>query len=138
MPSSSVSSPTGRPSIRSIRGGTCWRRKIRSGSARRNATLRPSGHEEAMVASGATPVDFWYEFASTYSYVAAMRIERLAAAAGVSVNWRPFLLGPIFRAQGWDTSPFNLYLAKGRYMWRDLERLCEREGIPWRRPTMMP
>ena len=41
-------------------------------------------------------VDFWYEFASTYSYPAAMRIEALAAERGVDVGWRPFLLGPIF------------------------------------------
>ena len=58
-------------------------------------------------------LEFWYEFASTYSYLSAMRIEALAAAAGVAVAWKPFLLGPIFKAQGWDTSPFNLYPAKG-------------------------
>ena len=48
----------------------------------------------------------------------------LAEAADVRVRFRPFLLGPIFKAQGWTTSPFNLYPAKGRHMWRDLERLC--------------
>ena len=69
-------------------------------------------------------LDFWFDFASTYSYPAAMRIGPLAAAAGVAVRYRPFLLGPIFKAQGWDTSPFNVYEAKGRHMWRDLERLC--------------
>lgn len=81
---------------------------------------------------------FWYDFASTYSYVSAMRIERLAREAGVRVRWRPFLLGPIFAAQGWDDSPFNLYPAKGRYMWRDLERLCAREGLALRRPSVFP
>lgn len=75
-------------------------------------------------------LDFWYELASTYSYLAAMRIEPLAAAAGVEVRWRPFLLGPIFKAQGWETSPFNRYPAKGHYMWRDMARLCERLGLP--------
>ena len=84
------------------------------------------------------PLQFWFEFASTYSYLAAMRIEPLAAAAGVSVELRPFLLGPIFAAQGWNDSPFNLYEAKGRYMWRDLERLCERYGLPFRRPSVFP
>src|SRR6188768_3411312 len=58
-------------------------------------------------------MDFFYEFASTYSYIAAMRIAPLAEAAGVTVRWRPFLLGPIFRAQGWDTSPFNLLPGHG-------------------------
>jgi 2-hydroxychromene-2-carboxylate isomerase len=84
------------------------------------------------------PVEFWFDFASTYSYPAAMRIESLAGEAGRGVVWRPFLLGPIFAAQGWRDSPFNLYPAKGRYMWRDLERLCAREGLAWRRPSAFP
>jgi len=75
-------------------------------------------------------IDFWYEFASTYSYPTAMRIERLAADRGVTVRWRPFLLGPIFKAFGWNDSPFNIYAAKGRYMWRDLARVCEADGLP--------
>ena len=84
------------------------------------------------------PLEFWFEFASTYSYPAAMRIEALGARAGVAIAWRPFLLGPIFQAQGWNDSPFNLYPAKGRYMWRDLERLCEKHGLPYARPTIFP
>ena len=83
-------------------------------------------------------LDFWFEFASTYSYPAAIRIAPLASAAGVTVRWRPFLLGPIFKAQGWDTSPFNLYPEKGRYMWRDLERLCTALDLPFKRPDPFP
>ncbi|HYF52710.1 MAG TPA: 2-hydroxychromene-2-carboxylate isomerase [Salinarimonas sp.] len=83
-------------------------------------------------------LEFWYEFASTYSYLAAMRIEELASVAGVEVRWRPFLLGPIFAAQGWSSSPFNLYPAKGRYMWRDMEREGARFGVPVRRPDPFP
>ena len=83
-------------------------------------------------------IDFWFDFASTYSYLAAMRIGPLAAEAGVRVRFRPFLLGPIFKAQGWDSSPFSLYPAKGRNMWRDLERLCEDLGLPFRRPEPFP
>jgi 2-hydroxychromene-2-carboxylate isomerase len=75
-------------------------------------------------------LEFWYEFASTYSYPAAMRIAALADRAGVAVRWRPFLLAPIFGAQGWTDSPFNIYPTKGRYMWRDLERICNAEGLP--------
>ncbi|WP_201859317.1 2-hydroxychromene-2-carboxylate isomerase [Microvirga soli] len=83
-------------------------------------------------------VSFWYEFASTYSYLAAMRIEPLAEAAGVAIRWRPFLLGPIFAAQGWTTSPFNLFPAKGRYMWRDMEREAARLGLPCVQPDPFP
>jgi 2-hydroxychromene-2-carboxylate isomerase len=81
---------------------------------------------------------FWYEFASTYSYLSAMRIERLAEAAGIAIRWRPFLLGPLFAAQGWTTSPFNLFPAKGRYMWRDMKREAEALGLPFRRPDPFP
>src|SRR5262245_10827101 len=86
----------------------------------------------------AAVLDFWFDFASTYSYPAAMRIGALAADAGVTVRFRPFLLGPIFKAQGWTTSPFNLYPAKGRHMWRDLERLCADLGLAFRRPDPFP
>ena len=83
-------------------------------------------------------VDFWFEFGSTYSYPAAMRIVALAAERGVHVSWRPFLLGPVFRHQGWNDSPFNLFPSKGRYMWRDLERICATHQIPFRRPSEFP
>jgi 2-hydroxychromene-2-carboxylate isomerase len=81
-------------------------------------------------------MDFWYEFASTYSYPAAMRIEALATENAVEVRWRPFLLGPIFKALGWNDSPFNIYPAKGRYMWRDLTRVCEADGLPLKLPPL--
>ncbi len=83
-------------------------------------------------------LDFWFDFASTYSYPAAMRVRRLADEAGVAVRFRPFLLGPIFKAQGWTTSPFNLFPAKGQNMWRDLERICADAGLPFRRPSPFP
>jgi 2-hydroxychromene-2-carboxylate isomerase len=83
-------------------------------------------------------VDFWFEFASTYSYLAIMRVQTRADDAGVAIRYRPFLLGPIFKAQGWDTSPFNIYESKGRYMWRDLERLCADLSIPFCRPDPFP
>jgi 2-hydroxychromene-2-carboxylate isomerase len=83
-------------------------------------------------------IQFWFEFASTYSYPGAMRIEALAAGQGVTVSWRVFLLGPIFREQGWHDSPFNLYPAKGQYLWRDLERICQGLGLPFKRPSVFP
>lgn len=83
-------------------------------------------------------VEFFYEFASTYSYLSAMRIDSLAEQAGVAIVWRPFLLGPIFAAQGWTTSPFNLYPAKGRYMVRDIERIAKARGRTFVMPAVFP
>ena len=49
-------------------------------------------------------IDFWFDFASTYSYPAARRIAPLAATAGVTVRFRPFLVGPIVETET-DLSP---------------------------------
>jgi 2-hydroxychromene-2-carboxylate isomerase len=81
---------------------------------------------------------FWFEFASTYSYLSAMRIEDMAKNAGVDIDWKPFLLGPIFKAQGWETSPFNLYQSKGFYMIRDIQRIAEARGLPFKMPNPFP
>lgn len=83
-------------------------------------------------------IEFWFEFGSNYSYLSALRIEDLARSAGVAVLWRPFLLGPVFRELGWSTSPFVLQAAKGRHMWRDMEREAAKYGLPWRRPGVFP
>lgn len=83
-----------------------------------------------------TTIDFWYEFGSSYSYPAAMQIARQTKSEGVAVRWRPFLLGPIFSSYGWNDSPFNIYPVKGRYMWRDLERICARESLPLKLPPL--
>lgn len=83
-------------------------------------------------------LEFWYEFGSTYSYLAAMRIEDLARRAEVEIAWRPFLLGPLFKAQGWDTSPFNLFPVKGRYMVRDISRIAADRGLEFRLPSPFP
>jgi 2-hydroxychromene-2-carboxylate isomerase len=84
------------------------------------------------------PIDFWCELASPYTYLAAMRIDRLARAAGVDVRWQPFLLGPIFAAAGWSNSPFEVYPDKGRYMWRDVAREADAIGAGLRRPSQFP
>lgn len=83
-------------------------------------------------------LEYWFEFASTYSHIATQRIEELADAAEVRIVWRPFLLGPIFKAQGWNTSPFNIQLAKGAYMWRDMARSCDKCGIAFQKPSVFP
>ncbi|MEO0938144.1 MAG: 2-hydroxychromene-2-carboxylate isomerase [Pseudomonadota bacterium] len=84
------------------------------------------------------PVECWFEFASTYSYLSVMRVEGACAEAGVTLVWRPFLLGPVFGAQGLTDSPFNVYPVKGAYMWRDMERCTAAQGLDWRKPSGFP
>lgn len=83
-------------------------------------------------------IEFWFEFGSNYSYLSVMRIEEAAALRGVRVAWKPFLLGPIFKSFGWDTSPFVLQKEKGIYMWKDMERQCRKYDLPWTRPSTFP
>lgn len=75
-------------------------------------------------------LEFWYEFASPYSYFSMMRIEALAAAANVEVHYQPFLLGPLFKEFGWETSPFKIYTEKGENFFRDIEREAKFYDLP--------
>lgn len=89
--------------------------------------------------SGAQPqLEFWFEFGSNYSYLSVMRIEHLAREAGVGIAWRPFLLGPIFRDLGWNSSPFVLQAEKGRYTWNDMRRRAARYGLAFNMPSSFP
>ncbi|CAJ0812025.1 MULTISPECIES: 2-hydroxychromene-2-carboxylate isomerase [Ralstonia] len=83
-------------------------------------------------------VEFWFDFASNYSYLSVMRIEAAAIRQGVRIVWKPFLLGPIFQSLGWSNSPFMLQKAKGDYMWHDIARECHKIGVPWVRPSTFP
>src|ERR1700710_1929145 len=107
-----------------------------------NATVSPADESAGAglrpAAASRPRLEFWFDFASTYSYIAAMRIEAICRDAGVALAWKPFLLGPIFQLQGWNDSHFNINQRRGDYMWRDLERLCAKFALPWHRPTRFP
>jgi len=83
-------------------------------------------------------IEMWFDFASPYSYLAIERVDALAQEAGVRVDLRPFLLGPIFQAQGWNDTPFRLFPGKGAYMMRDIARLAEKYGLVYNRPRLFP
>ncbi len=86
----------------------------------------------------APTVEFWFDFASNYSYLSVMRIEAAAVQLGVQVAWKPFLLGPIFQSLGWASSPFVLQRAKGHYVWQDMARECAKHDLPWTQPSTFP
>src|SRR5262249_16837852 len=92
----------------------------------------------AMHGSQPCDVEFWFEFGSNYSYLSVMRIEDAAQQLAVRIVWKPFLLGPIFRALGMQTSPFVLQKEKGAYVWRDMERQCRKYGLRWQQPSTFP
>lgn len=79
-------------------------------------------------------LEFFYDLGSPYSYLAAHRLAALGDA--VTVAWRPFLLGAVFKAthnQMPAATP-----AKGRYMLTDLYRQSARTGTPFAFPASFP
>src|SRR6516165_6711774 len=93
----------------------------------------------AKQAEQAPEIEFWFEFGSNYSYLSVMRIEVEARRHGVRIAWKPFLLGPIFRALGMENSPFVLQKEKGAYVQQDMTRLCGKYGLaPWVKPSVFP
>lgn len=90
------------------------------------------------MSAGGRTLELWFDLASNYSYLTLMRIDALAEAAGVSVRWEPFLLGPVFEAFGWKSSPFVLQKEKGAHVWKDMERQAAKFGLPWKKPARFP
>ena len=83
-------------------------------------------------------IDFWFDLASPYSFLAAARISATAVNTRSVIRWRPILFGAILKRKGLDTSPFNLDQAKGTYMWRDVARRGAGLGLTIRRPEGFP
>jgi 2-hydroxychromene-2-carboxylate isomerase len=84
-------------------------------------------------------VEFWFDFASPYSYLSVMRIEDEARRHGVRIVWKPFLLGPIFRELGFAQPPMIAEKRKAAYMHQDLARQCGRHALaPWVAPSVLP
>ena len=83
-------------------------------------------------------LEFWFEFASPYSYLSVMRIEDAARQHRVRITWKPFLLGPILRDLGMRSEPISDQKEKGAYMWQDLPRQARKYGLAWTQPTTFP
>ena len=81
-------------------------------------------------------LEFFYDIASPYSYLAAVRVEAIAADCGAELSWRPFLLGAVFRDVG--NQPPALVPARGRYMFKDLKRWAAYYGVPFHFPSVFP
>ena len=82
-------------------------------------------------------IEFFLEYASTYSYLSVARIGKLADERGVQIDWQPFWLFPVREAQGLPL-PFPAGSPRERYMWLDLERRARQLQLPYRRPEVYP
>ncbi len=84
----------------------------------------------------ANPIQFYYDFASPYGYMAATKISALAAKHGRSVEWKPILLGVVFKVTG--GVPLPMAPLKGDYSRRDMERSARLFNVPYKLPSKFP
>lgn len=84
----------------------------------------------------AAPLEFYFDFGSPYAYLAGARIDDLAARHGRTVEWRPFLLGAVFKVTG--MKPNMHQPLRGAYLKQDTRRCARRWGIPFTFPEVMP
>ena len=84
----------------------------------------------------AAALDFYFDYSSPYGYFAAMKIDELAARHGRGVNWKPILLGVVFKVTGGQPLP-SLPL-KGAYALCDIARSARFYGIPYQHPAKFP
>lgn len=84
----------------------------------------------------AAPLEFYFDFSSPYGYIAANRIDVIAARHGRGVTWRPFLLGATFKLTG--GRPLVEYPMKGEYSRLDFARSAREHAIPFNMPEKFP
>ena len=83
-----------------------------------------------------TPVDFYFDFSSPYGFLASQKIDALAAKYGRTVDWRPVLLGVIFKETA--MAPLTTIPLKGEYSKRDFARSARFHGVDFRMPSKFP
>ena len=84
----------------------------------------------------AEPIKFYFDFNSTFSYIAIQRIDELAAKNGRNVDWRAISLGHLFQAQ--NITPPPSLPAKFKYLSIDFPRSCAMAGLPCKMPASFP
>jgi 2-hydroxychromene-2-carboxylate isomerase len=84
----------------------------------------------------AAPVDFYFEFASPYGYLASTQIDAIAARHGRTVAWHPIMLGAAFKETG--AKPLTQTPLKGPYLLHDVPRFARLLGVPLTLPPVMP
>ena len=74
-------------------------------------------------------VEFYYDYGSPTTYLAWTQLPALAERTGAEIVRKPMLLGGVFKATD-NRSPVMVE-AKGKWLFRDLERWAERYGVPY-------
>ena len=82
------------------------------------------------------PIEFFFDFNSPYGYVAAHLIDDIAAKHGRTADWKPFLLGAVFKVTG--AIPLPEAPMKGPYSKHDFGRSAGFHGLSYNPPEVIP
>src|SRR4051794_26302413 len=78
----------------------------------------------------ARSLDFWFDYTCPYAYLGSTQARALAARMGVSLTYRPLLLGGVFRANETPQKLFaTLAPAKAAHNMEDMQRWARRFGV---------
>jgi len=83
-----------------------------------------------------SPVEFYFDFSSPYSYIASEWVEAVAARHARLVRWHAILLGATFQAA--ELRPPVMHPIKRDYVLNDFARSARFEGVPFRVPERFP
>jgi 2-hydroxychromene-2-carboxylate isomerase len=100
--------------------------------------LPPPAPPAAAPGSGRT-LEFWYDFSSPFSYLASTQVEAIAERAGARLEWKPMLLGGLFKIIGTPDVPLlAMPESKRRHSMEDMCRWASHWGVPFTFPTKFP
>jgi 2-hydroxychromene-2-carboxylate isomerase len=81
-------------------------------------------------------LEFFFDLASPYSYLAATQVEAVCERAGARLQWKPMVLAAVFKATN-NTMPAAV-VPKAQYMLKDLMRWAAHYGVPFRMTSRFP
>src|SRR5262249_30542701 len=80
-------------------------------------------------------LELWFDFSCPYAYLASRRAKRL----DVEIDWRPMLLGGVFRGIGAGDGPMATNSPqKQAHNYHDMHRWADLFGEPFRMPPAHP
>jgi 2-hydroxychromene-2-carboxylate isomerase len=106
-------------------------------SALAGTRVEPEAGQSPASADVASQITFFHDFSSPFSYLASTQIDRVAAPS--TVQWRPILLGALFKSIGTPNVPLmTMSEAKRRWVFQDLLQWAKWWDVPFQWPTVFP
>jgi 2-hydroxychromene-2-carboxylate isomerase len=84
-------------------------------------------------------LEIYWDFASPFAYLGSTQAEKLAQRTNAALEWRPMLLGGLFKSLGQVEVPlFSWSNAKQRFYLEDMKRWAAFWDVPFLFPSRFP